>query len=254
MDKGDDGIEEILKSFRKIAHPLYNHGALDPDYLTPRNEHLKEMITCSFCYNIVNTPVMCKNRDCSRLFCQQCVINFMSINNIRECPFRCQAGKLEVEGIPRNLRLILEGIQLNCLYKECDSEIHVKDWEIHNKEQCMFIKMECTCMFVGRREEMISHLKNCENFNGECIFCKKLFKFQELFDHTVKCEQTEECSLCKERIERVKIKEHEQNCLNYELECNFCKYIYKKSDQLNHDLNECFENTNKYNKFHLKYH
>lgn len=195
-------------------------------------------ITCPICIQIVILPISCA--ECHKLICKDCMSNWFLKS--QRCPHSNNHNFKELNNtLAKNF---LDKIKFNCPNKKigCNKEIFYEDYIKHCKSECQYEKYMCNgCDMQGTKSIIESHVKLCDQIEGQCEFCKASIKLKYLSNHKLYCdERLMDCEPCKLKIKQSNFALHKFNCPEKVIECEFCNKSYPKKLEVDHTKELCF--------------
>ena len=253
---------EILFS-RIPPQILAQNSGIPFEYLIKQNDDFKQLIECPICLKILCNPITCSK--CAKSFCNGCLN--LSLIKSKKCPL-CQCKFTDNKIMGRTIRNFLDICKFKCIYENlgCDEIIlysnfftHINNC-IHGEYKCNTIKYHYTirdnnklspkvftgeqCEFKGKKNEVISHSKNCGLETIYCFCCGKAFPAIIIKEHCDVCyEKKGPCPYCKQQIKICEYDEHiGKLCPDIEITCSNCKEKYVRKNEINHTKIDCLEN------------
>lgn len=162
------------------------------------NDNIANLI-CPICYDIINNPISCSEKENSHSFCKECINSYFKKSDKDKCPM-CKNNfehktnkKLEDE---------LSKLSFQCIYNKegCNKIIPYKDYfkhiyickysnylnvckvEKYNNKNKFFV----SCDFKGNNSQIEEHFKKCALFEYNCSFCNKTILRINLKEHMEK--------------------------------------------------------------------
>ncbi len=193
---------------------------------------------CGICENICDDPVIpCCG--CDKIFCRKCLF-FYYDNNHNECP-ECKKVNTELSKISA-IGTVIKLKKMKCInYTEgCTWQGKYMDYRDHITQKCPKEIINCPfkgCIIKLKREEMESHMRDCEFLEKMCEKCSLKIPKNEIEEHKNVClKELIPCPQgCKMNIERGDINLHKQSCIYSYINCPFelfgCIDKYKRIER-----------------------
>jgi len=210
-----------------------------------------QIFLCGICEYVCDDPVV-QTCGCEQIYCRKC-LQFYYKNYQHKCP---ECGKINsdpTQVTSSNVAIKLKKMKCKNYILKCTWQGQCGDYKCHITKDCPKEIINCpnnNCKVKIRREEMDSHLQNCEFRDCICEICNLSIPFKELSGHKEVCPKEKiYCPLnCGTLIERQDINLHEKKCINYFIDCPYsflgCNHKLVKKDKK--------ELLNKYMSIHLE--
>lgn len=200
------------------------------------SESLKELFTCSICYEIMVNPVMlnCGN---GHIYCKDCIDNHMKSKRQTsdKCP-QCQntiAKNDKNQGYSTNFTgrsLLSEFFASFCANPDCKEKIAFGGQKDHNKT-CNHAMIDCPyildgCQATLKRMLMNEHKAVCQYRSIACQYCSKNYIFCQAEQHFERCiKYPINCPNCNQAMVRDQLEKHmKSECLEAEVPCKYRQF------------------------------
>ncbi|XP_043945786.1 TNF receptor-associated factor 5 isoform X2 [Protopterus annectens] len=191
-------------------------------------EKLEERYRCAYCRTVLHNP---NQTGCGHRFCQQCITTLMNCYPAPICPIDKEVIKPNEVFKDNCCRREVLDLQVFCkYYPDCTSNVTLGRFRDH-LQVCLFETVHCTntgCYENVLRKDSKHHQKAICLFREEaCQYCKIHLPVYTLKDHELTdCPNFPiQCpSGCHQTIQRSKIAEHSQVCLETEQECPYKRF------------------------------
>ena len=221
-DKNDQKEEPKITEKEEIVY----HRKMDLSQFLPGSQAKVADYKCPLCKGIFFHPVM---DECSHIFCEEC---FEKAFNASKC---CPVTKLELKTKPVKVLVMSDIIDKESLFcgnrgNGCTWQGLAKNLEDHLKNKCPKEYIPCPnqgCNTKMYREAFEAHEKECGYRTVQCEYCKIKLPFNKLKEHQENCPKFKiECPQnCGEKVERQSVTEHiDKDCKNTLLKCPFDDY------------------------------
>ena len=178
--------------------------------------HIENDFNCVICMQVSDEPVRC-NGMCAGIFCDACMKK--SLAQSKKCPL-CNLKDITAKKdvvvrnqIMKRYVFCINSSNDNDNDNDNDNVNDQNNSSASNSERKASSDMKCT--WIGRYDELSTHLKQCE------------------FELTV-CSYDE----CEEKIERRDLDMHLQACMHRTINCDHCM-VAVKSSRIEDHLNQC---------------
>ena len=204
---------------------------------------------CQLCSGIIWEPIV---DNCSHGFCKSCFEIYLKLNPDNKTTLLCPISHepTSIQTGCNFIKTILEKQIVFCHFKleGCAWKGTVKDYLIHLDTTCPRQRIKCAlqgCEQLAPREQMQTHISNCDFRIVQCENCDIKTPFISLTKHYTTCPKYPmECpQQCTKKVQRENIDEHITNeCPNTKVKCPYydvgCKCMYAKKDgELHHKEN-----------------
>ena len=156
-------------------------GGLDINLVINKNylNSLGDIYKCGQCQKIILNPVSCGL--CGHNFCYNCL-------NSSNCPFGCKIKKIDKASI--SIYNVLSCIKFACANIGCTESLEYSEVEKHFKE-CPYQRIKCEnegCTKILLRKNILEHNRNeCEFIKIQCTFCGDEFNKKDIKKHEGNC-------------------------------------------------------------------
>ena len=234
MDKNKSSSEEkkFDKSFR-------------PREIRVSDNKILDSFKCIICHELVWYPIFCKNNNCGKPVCEDCITVHYNSKNIEKfpCVMKCKSIGYRKSTYKENE--FMDFIKAKCINQGCSQFINYSDYQNH-LSKCIYSISHCSnknCNYEGYLFQMGSHAKQCEYRKIECDKCKKIIIFNSKENHIMNdCPETIiSCIFCNQKMKRIDyINSHKSknaNCLKLKVE-NYSKKLKDNKIELNAQKDE----------------
>jgi len=199
-----------------IAEPLKNPlCGIHLDRINDLDATQKAMITCDICENLVCEPVILVSQRacCAAHFPKDYLKNSQS------------------ESILRNIRAILDVIDVKCVYytRGCMYVDKLKMLDNHEKN-CDYQTEKCSCGFEGTKIDLCKHKKEKKCNLSKCPFCNFIVPKDDLANHITKCDVNNKLNKLNEIPQLILVEENKPEI--FETDISVLKAKLKKIQNL----------------------
>ncbi len=212
---------ETIENSSKSCKTMEKEFSLsDVDFSSLNNKAMIEQVTCGICFCVTMDPHMLSQ--CQHTYCKNCIITYCGTSSPKKVDHSCPSC--------RTLFTLDNNIKKNMLQANIVEKLLV---------HCIFSK----CTWQGEYGIIYHHIKNdCEHLT--LCDCNKIILKTEATEHTDTCESVKIKCACGKRIERGKLKDHEQEkcpntLINCEYESHGCLWQGKRSEYWTDHESDC---------------
>lgn len=203
---------------------------------------------CPLCKGVIYQPM---SDSCGHIYCRKCFELFKATKN-QYCPVDNTELSYDASIEIKVIKRILNRQELYCTnrVRHCQWRGPIISYDEHINNDCLKEIVPCTndgCEQEITREELITHLKECEYRIETCQHCEVKLPFTDLNVHYEFCPKAIiDCpQLCDVAIVRESLQNHIQNdCLNTKVSCIYaemkCKVNISRRNlnkHLEHNIN-----------------
>lgn len=164
---------------------------------------------CQICSNIVTNPKMCG--ECEVLYCGNCASHLILNSKVESTNCRNCSEILNLRPLSKSLQRILDDFHMRCP------------------------SMNDNCPPPVLYKNLISHLEECKYWSGfsKCLGCGLVGKTHSIEEHVSVCQFAYfKCEPCNNIVKRKDLQIHEETCKKINPNCDLCKVLRTKLDDI----------------------